>query len=93
MLSLLFVSYFWINIRWPKNKSIEHLVRDRPLEKSLVDEKKQKTKRNMQRKETEKKIVQRRSEEKYFLQSELQCRVYKLYPPEWHLGKHFILQF
>ena len=26
---------------------------------------------------------------KRFLQSELHCRAYKLYPPEWHFSSHF----
>ena len=30
---------------------------------------------------------------KPFLQSELHCRAYKLYLPEWHRGSNFILLF
>jgi len=53
---------------------------------------KAKKKKFMQGRVSAKNIVQI-SEGKKFLQSELQCRAYKLYPSEWQLGSHFILQF
>ena len=53
----------------------------------------EKQKKNMQGRVTAKTIVQRRSEESRLLQSELHCRAYRLYPPEWQLGSHLIRQF
>ena len=43
----------------------------------------------------EKKKSTKEVKNKNVLQSscELHCRAYRLYPPEWKLGSHFILQF
>ena len=40
-----------------------------------------------------KKFHAREVTEKKFLQSELHCWAYKLYPSEAYLGSHYVLQF